>query len=213
MLLDLAARKWSVERSALAIADGKVSSGERSVGFGELARGEKWTRTIPARRRPTKQAGVPLAAPAEWKTAGKSLPKVNGRDIVTGAHKYSYDLKRPGMLHAKVLYPPQFGATLISLDASAAEAMPGVKVVHEGNFVAVAAPEADMAAKAVSALKAQWKPVTAEADSHTRTGSGYGRQGGQRVEGPVEAGDGGSRQPHRIPVFRADRAGRRGGKH
>ena len=129
------------------------------MGFGELARGEKWTRTIPA--------SVPLAAPAEWKTAGKSLPKVNGRDIVTGAHKYSYDLKRPGMLHAKVLYPPQFGATPISLDASAAEAMPGVKVVHEGNFVAVAAPEADTAAKAVGVLKAQWKPVTAEADSHS----------------------------------------------
>src|SRR5258708_38903649 len=45
--------------------------------------------------------------------------------------------------------------------------MPGVKVVHEGNFVAVAAPQADTAAKAVAALKAQWKPVTAEADSHS----------------------------------------------
>ena len=76
-------------------------------------------------------------------------------------------MKRPGMLHAKVLYPPQFGATLVSLDASAAEAMPGVKVVHEGNFVAVAAPEPDTAAKAVAALKAEWKPVTAEADSRT----------------------------------------------
>ena len=159
MLLDLAAQKWSVDRATLAIADGKVSAGERSAGFGELARGEKWTRTIPA--------SVPLAAAAEWKVAGKSLPKVNGREMVTGAHKYSYDLKRPGMLHAKVLYPPQFGATLVSLDASAAEAMPGVKVVHEGNFVAVAAPEPETAAKAVAALKAEWKPVTAEADSHS----------------------------------------------
>jgi len=159
MLLDLAAQKWSVDRATLAVADGKVSSGGRSAGFGELARGEKWTRTIPA--------SVPLAAAAEWKVAGKSLPKVNGREMVTGAHKYSYDLKRPGMLHAKVLYPPQFGATLVSLDASAAEAMPGVKVVHESNFVAVAAPQPDTAAKAVAALKVQWKPVTAEADSHS----------------------------------------------
>ena len=134
MLLDLAAQKWKVDRATIAIADGKVSAGGRSAGFGELARGEKWTRTIPA--------SVPLAEAAEWKVAGKSLPKVNGREIVTGAHKYSYDLKRPGMLYAKVLYPPQFGATLVSLDASAAEAMPGVKVVHDGNFVAVAAPEA-----------------------------------------------------------------------
>jgi isoquinoline 1-oxidoreductase len=159
MLLDLAAQKWSVDRGLLAIADGKVSAGGRSAGFGELAHGEKWTRTIPA--------SVPLAEAAAWKVAGRSLPKVNGRDMVTGAHKYSYDLKRPGMLHAKVLYPPQFGATLVSLDASAAEAMPGVKVVHDGNFVAVAAPEPDSAAKAVTALKAEWKPVTAEADSRS----------------------------------------------
>ncbi len=159
MLLDLAVRKWSVERTTLTIADGRVSAGDRSASFGELAHGEKWTRTIPA--------SVPLAAAADWKVAGKSLPKVNGRAIVTGAHKYSWDLKRPGMLHAKVLYPPQFGAKLISLDASAAEAMPGVKVVHEGDFVAVAAPEVEKAATAVAALKAQWKPVTAAADYRT----------------------------------------------
>ena len=159
MLLDLAAQKWSVDRKTLVVADGKVSSGTHSATFGELAHGEKWTRTIPS--------DVPLVEASTWKAAGKSVPKVNGRDIVTGAHKYSYDLKHQGMLYAKVLYPPQFGATLLSLDASAAEAMPGVKVVHEGNFVAVAAPEPDTAAKAVAALKAQWKPITAEADSHS----------------------------------------------
>ena len=159
MLLDLAAQKWSVDRASLTIADGTVSAGGRSAGFGELAHGEKWTRSIPS--------SVPLAEATAWKVAGKSLPKVNGRDMVTGAHKYSYDLKRPGMLHAKVLYPPQFGATLVSLDTSAAEAMPGVKVVHEGNFVAVAAPEPDTTAKALAALKAEWKPVTAEADSRS----------------------------------------------
>ena len=158
MLLDLAANKWSVDRATLAVSDGKVTSGAHSATFGELAKGEKWTRTIPS--------AVPLTAATAWKSAGKSLPKVDGREMVTGAHKYTYDMKRPGMLHAKVLYPPQFGATLLSLDSAAAEAIPGVKVVHEGNFVAVAAPHPDTAAKALAALKAEWKPVTAEADSH-----------------------------------------------
>src|ERR1039457_1153514 len=112
MLLDLAARKWSVDRTTLTIGDGRVYERDRSASFGELAHGEKWTRTIPA--------NVPLAAAAGWKVAGEWLPKGNGLAIVTGAHKYSWDLKRPGMLHAKVLYPPQFGATLVSLDASVA---------------------------------------------------------------------------------------------
>jgi CO/xanthine dehydrogenase Mo-binding subunit len=56
------------------------------------------------------------------------MAKVDGRAIVTGAHKYTYDMKRPGMLHAKVLYPQQFGATLISLD----EAPTGYKDFDRG---------------------------------------------------------------------------------
>ena len=37
--------------------------------------------------------------------------------------------------------------------------MPGVKVVREGDFVAVAAPDPETAEKALAALKAEWKPV------------------------------------------------------
>ena len=42
---------------------------------------------------------------------------------------------------AKILRPPAFGATLISLDSRAAEALPGVTVVHDGAFVGVTAPD------------------------------------------------------------------------
>ena len=154
MLIDLAARKWSVDRASVAIADGKVTSGKNSASFGELTHGEKLTRTIPA--------SAALTPAAEWKVAGTSAAKVDGRSFVTGAHKYTYDMKRPGMMYGKVLYPPQFGASLISLDAAAAEAMPGVKVVRDGNFVGVAAGDPETAATAVMALKAEWKPVAAE---------------------------------------------------
>ena len=157
MLLDLAAKKWNVDRASIQVADGRLTSGAHSANFGELTRGEKLTRAIPA--------GVALVPAAEWKVAGTSIPKVNGREIVTGAHKYAYDVRRPEMLWAKVLYPPQFGATLKSLDAKAAEAIPGVKVVHQGDFLAVAAPEPDVAQKAMAALKAEWNPAPAETDS------------------------------------------------
>jgi nicotinate dehydrogenase subunit B len=157
MLLDLAAQRWSLDRASLKIADGRITSGAHSATFGELTKGEKLTRTIPA--------SVALTPATEWKVAGTSIPKVNGRDIVTGAHKYTYDINWPGMLWAKVLYPPQFGATLKSLDASAAEAISGVKVVREGNFVAVAAPAPDVAQNAHAALKAEWNPVQEETNS------------------------------------------------
>ncbi|MGA2197977.1 MAG: molybdopterin cofactor-binding domain-containing protein, partial [Bryobacteraceae bacterium] len=132
-LVDLASQKWMVERASIQVADGKVTAGSHSAGFGEITNGQKLTRTIPA--------GVALAPAAEWKVAGHSIPKVNGREIVTGAHKYAYDVRPKGTLYGKVLYPPSFGATLTSLDSSAAEAMPGVKVVHDGDFVGVAAPD------------------------------------------------------------------------
>jgi isoquinoline 1-oxidoreductase len=84
---------------------------------------------------------------------------------VTGAHRFTYDTKVPGMLYGKVLYPASFGATLVSLDSAAAEAMAGVKVVCDGDFVGVTAPDPFTAEKAVAALKAEWKPVVAEASS------------------------------------------------
>jgi len=157
MLLDLASQKWMVERASLAISNGKIASGSRSAGFGELTHGEKLTRTI--------TTSAALTPAAEWKVAGTSVPKVGGREIVTGAHRYAYDVRRPGMLFGKVLYPPSYGATLSSLDSSAAEAMAGVKVAREGDFVGVAAPDEAAAERAVASLKAEWKQLAAEASS------------------------------------------------
>lgn len=155
MLVDLAAQKWSAERSAITIANGKVTLGNRSAGFGELTNGRQLTRTIPS--------SAALTVATEWKIAGTSVAKVNGREIVTGAHKYAYDVKRPGMQWGNVLYPPSFGATLQSLDSAAATAMPGVKVVHEGDFVGVTAPDPETAATALASLKAEWNQLKAEA--------------------------------------------------
>jgi isoquinoline 1-oxidoreductase len=115
------------------------------------------TRTIPAK--------IAVTPSAEWKIAGAPLPKINARDIATGAHKYTSDMKAPGMLYAKVLHRPSFGATLVSLDSTAAEATPGVTVVHDGDFVGVTAPDAPTAESAAAALRADWKPLVAGASS------------------------------------------------
>ena len=90
MLIDLAAKKWSVDRASITVANGRVTAGARSAGFGELTHGEKLEKSIPA--------SVTLEPAAEWKIAGTSAEKVNGRAIVTGAHRYSFDMRRPGML-------------------------------------------------------------------------------------------------------------------
>jgi nicotinate dehydrogenase subunit B len=157
MLLDLASQQWSVDRGSIQVADGKLSDGKHTAGFGELTKGQKLTRTIPST--------VQLLPAEQWKVAGTSIAKVGGREIVTGAHKYAYDVKRPGMLYGKVLYPPSFGATLQSLDSGAAEMIGGVTVVHDGDFVGVTAPDPVTAEKALAALKANWKEEPAEASA------------------------------------------------
>ena len=167
MLIDLAAQKWSVDRSSVAVVDGRVKSGGRNAGFGDLTQGQKLTHTIPA--------NVPVAAAAEWKIAGHSIPKVNGREIVTGAHQYAFDRRSEGMLHAKVLYAPSYGATLKSLDDSAAKAIPGVQVVRvkaasnrEGaghDVVGVLSTDPAAAERGLAALKAEWEPVAGQTNN------------------------------------------------
>src|SRR5439155_3668196 len=119
-LIDLAAEQGGAKREMLTAADGKVTdkATNRSWSYGELAKGKKLTKSI--------AADVRVAPADQWKVEGKSLPKVDGRAIVTGKLLYSSDIKRPEMLHGKVLRPEALGATLAFVDLKAAAAMPGV---------------------------------------------------------------------------------------
>jgi nicotinate dehydrogenase subunit B len=150
VLVDRAASRWNVGRNAIVVRDGRVrkSDGSESLGFGDLVKDSPLVATV--------GSGTEPKPPTEWTVAGRVLPKVNGRDIVTGRHRYTSDIKREGMLHAKVVRPPAYGATLAKVDVSQAEAMPSTVVVRDGNFVGVAAPTASAAAAAAAAIKAEW---------------------------------------------------------
>src|SRR5260370_42047173 len=98
-----------------------------------------------------------LTPATEWQVAGQSITKVDARELVTGKHRYTPDMKRAGMLHGKVLRPAAIGAKLASFDDSLARQISGVAVVREGDFAAVAAPDAESAERALAAVKAEWK--------------------------------------------------------
>ena len=151
LLLDLAAEQMKADRAALTADEGKVThlQTKQALGYGQLVRGQKLLKQI--------SDDVPMTAPAQWKVAGKSIPKVDGRAFVTGHHQYTSDMKRPGMLYGKVVRPSAFNATLVSADTRAAESMAGITVVRDGNFIAVAAPDPSQAAQAVNLIKAEWK--------------------------------------------------------
>ncbi|MDF1552731.1 MAG: 4-hydroxybenzoyl-CoA reductase subunit alpha [Deferrisomatales bacterium] len=64
-----------------------------------------------------------------YKVIGRSVPRIDGRDKVTGAAKYSGDLTFPNMLFGKILTSPHAHARILSIDTSEAEKLPGVKAV------------------------------------------------------------------------------------
>src|SRR5580704_10641198 len=148
-LLDLAADKWKVDRASITLAGGKVKnnvSGE-SVGFGELTRGQKLEKAVD---------GAQVTPAAEWTLQGTSVPKVNARDMVTGALRYTSDLVRPNMLHGRVHRPAAFQAKLTLLDAKEAGGIPDVLVVRDGDFVGAVAPDEALLRKAISGMKTVW---------------------------------------------------------
>jgi isoquinoline 1-oxidoreductase len=190
LLLDMAAAEAKVERGSLVVQDGKVTHppSRRSFTFGELTRGKKLTKTV--------GANVPVTPASEWKVAGTSVPKADARALVTGKHKYASDVKRPGMLHGKVLRPATLSATLVSADLKGAEALPGVTAVRDGNFVGVAAATERLAAQALEAVRAEWKSGTLASDktlyedlkkSRGEGQGGFGGRGGGS-QGSVEKG-------------------------
>jgi len=149
-LVGLAASKWNADRQQLIAEDGKIIDppSKRAIEYATLLKGQQITQSISAEQ--------PLMSATEWKVAGKSVLKIDGRDFVTGRHRYPSDQKLPNMLYGKVLRPPAFDATLVSANTQNAEQM-GATVVRDGNFIGVAASTTRLAENAMAAIHADWK--------------------------------------------------------
>jgi len=153
LLVEKAAKQWNMPADKLVASDGKVSDpvSGKSLRYAELARED-----IGAQKPPAED---PIKPASQWTVAGKPVPKVDAREFVTGGHRYTTDLRPEGMLYAKILRPPSFGATLISYDDSAAKAIKDVVLVRDGDFVGAAAPSVAAAQAALASLRVQWKEV------------------------------------------------------
>jgi nicotinate dehydrogenase subunit B len=106
------------------------------------------------------QAKSKLKNPATFKVMGQPVPRVDIPAKITGGAAYVQDMRLPGMVHARVVRPPSYGAQLTECDASVVERLPGViKVVRNGNFLAVVAKKEFQAIKATATLSAaaKWK--------------------------------------------------------
>ncbi len=110
--------------------------------------------TVPAvRKAAAEAAGSTLHEPSSWKVLGQSLPAIDGRDIVTGRKKYASDWMPTGVMAAKVIRPPYYKATLESVNAP-----DGVRVVRDGDLLAVVAKTHREAESQATKVAVSWKP-------------------------------------------------------
>jgi len=150
-LITLAAEQWKVEPASVRIVNARFVNHDasKSLTLAEVAKGQKLVKTIPA--------DVATTAAKDWTVAGTSVPKVDGRDFVTGKHQYTTDLRREGMLYGRIVRPSALEAKLMSSDTKAAEAIPGVVVVRDGDFIGVVAPNRETAIRAEKAIAVHWQ--------------------------------------------------------
>ncbi|MGC2024715.1 xanthine dehydrogenase family protein molybdopterin-binding subunit, partial [Bradyrhizobium sp.] len=153
LLVVEAARRFNLPVENLRTQDGAVVApdGQR-LGYGELVAGDM----LHVQAQPKSK----LKNPATYKVMGQPVPRVDIPAKVTGGQAYVQDMRLPGMLHARIVRPPSYDAQLTECDTSAVEKLPGfVKVVRDGNFLAVVAQKEFQAIKAMKALSAaaKWK--------------------------------------------------------
>ena len=117
------------------------------------------------------------------RTVGRSVPRRDLPEKLTGQARYASDIKLPGMLHGRILRSPHPHARILSVDTSKAERLPGVHAaltpfdVPEGRvapdlpildtevrFVgdevaAVAADDEDIAQDALRIIEVEYDPL------------------------------------------------------
>jgi isoquinoline 1-oxidoreductase len=159
-LLQMAAEQWGAPAERLQVKAGAITDPvqQKRVTYAQLVQGKRIQRH--AGRTPVK----PVAA---YTVVGHPAPRKDAFEKVTGKARYAGDTGIPGTLHACILRPPAHGANMRSVDTSAAGKMAGVRVVRDGDLVAVLHECPDIAARALEAVKAQFDRPQPSTDAGT----------------------------------------------
>jgi nicotinate dehydrogenase subunit B len=149
-LLQMASQRMGVPVALLRVENGVVNgAGRASLTYAELIGGKKFNLTLnpTAKRKPA----------SEWTILGTPVARLDIPALATGQFEFVHNVRVPGMLHGRVVRPPDVGATLVRVDESSVNTMPGfVKVVVKNNFVGVVAQKPWQATQIAAKLKAEW---------------------------------------------------------
>jgi nicotinate dehydrogenase subunit B len=151
-LLSMAAKRFGEAVDQLKVTDGVITgTGGRRATYAELIGNKRFhiPLSATARRR----------SPDQWTILGKPVPSLDRAALMTGRFEFVHNVRVPGMLHGRVVRPPEVGATVANVDESSVQQIPGVvKVVVRNSFVGVVAEKQWQAVQAAQRLKVTWSP-------------------------------------------------------
>ena len=151
-LLRMAAASFGESADNLTAANGAVTSksGRRTT-YAELLAGKHFDLPL--------NPGVKRKPVAQWTVLGKPVPSLDRAALMTGRFEFVQNVRVDGMLHGRVVRPPEMGATLAAVDEHSVDDVGGVvKVVVRKNFVGVVAATQYQAEKAARQLSVRWNP-------------------------------------------------------
>jgi nicotinate dehydrogenase subunit B len=153
-LLRMASARLHVPVDELEVDNGVVRSrtgAAKRTDYGELVGGKTFHLSLDrnARRRP----------PGEWRVLGTPVPRAEIPALVTGRFEHVHNVRVPGMLHGRVVRPPEVGARLLRVnEASVKDVLGLVKVVVKNDFAGVVAEKPWQAVQAAEKLSCEWSP-------------------------------------------------------
>jgi CO/xanthine dehydrogenase Mo-binding subunit len=150
-LVEMAATRWKISSQEVTVSDGAITaSGGRRVTYSQLIGGRQFHLTLSsvAKRRPQDQ----------WKVLGKPVASLDRTALMTGRFEFVQAVKVPGMLHGRVVRPPQMGSTVSVVNRDSVRDIAGVQVVVRKNFVGVVAETQYAAIRAARQLVVTWNP-------------------------------------------------------
>jgi nicotinate dehydrogenase subunit B len=166
VLLDMASDYLKIPVERLAVNDGRVTlvggndDMAQTVTYAQLIGGRYFNVQLEWNKEMGNNLYAPGKAkpkdPKDHKIVGKPLPREDIAPIVFAQTDFCTDVKRPGMLHARMIRPPVAGATPVKIDQSSIKNIPGVTVFHEKGFVAVLSENEWDAITAWQTLKIEW---------------------------------------------------------
>jgi isoquinoline 1-oxidoreductase beta subunit len=179
-----AAELWDVPADEVTFERGVVHDASgRQATFAQLA--------ARAEQLPVPE-GVKPKEPSDYTLIGGARLRVDSVPKILGTTRFTIDVSVPGMLTALVLHPPRFGATVASVDDTAALAEPGVTaVVPIDEGVAVVGETLADAQRGLRALTVEWDDSDAERRSSAELLAEHVRllESGERAVVALDDGD------------------------